>query len=339
MPKNRFAEVRYRALDKCLRDSKRYYTIDDLAAKCSEAVFKVDEKDRSSISIRQIQFDLQYMKSEAGYQAEIVSQKIPGSKKNFYRYADPSFSISKRPLGEKDAENLRMSISILQRFKGLPESEWIDEFAARIQTLQELDPQTGEIISFEHEEYFKGSEWISSLYLAINAKQPLIIQYKPYLEEEQVHLVSPYLLKQFNRRWFLFCRTNMNQYLTNLPLDRIERIEPGHHSFEPYPGEKPSDFFEDIIGVTSRMEEPVQVITLEVEKTLLPYLISKPLHGSQKGPKPTNDEAWYRLEIRIKTNYEFYATILSHGDRIRIIEPLSAKLKIKSIIEKMLKNY
>ncbi|WP_207226884.1 helix-turn-helix transcriptional regulator [Cecembia calidifontis] len=339
MPKNRFADVRYRELDKCLRDTSRYYTIYDLAEKCSKAIFKIDEIERPRISIKQIRNDLAFMESDAGFEAEIISEKIPGSKKHYFRYANPDFSISNKPLNDKDAENLKNALYILQRFKGLPQSEWIDEFSARIETLHGLNPTHSEVIRFEHEEYFAGSEWINPLYKAIDQKQPLKVLYRPFGQAEEEHLISPYLLKQFNRRWFVLCKTSVNQFLTNLALDRIVQIDPGSHSFIPYPGEKASEFFEDIIGVTNYSHESVQTIFLEVEKSLLPYIESKPLHGSQKPAKPTTDENWFSIQIRVKTNYEFYALLLSHGSRIRVVSPEKVKNKIKTIIMDMVANY
>lgn len=193
MPKNRFADVRYRVLDKCLKDTSRYYTIYDLAEKCSEAIFKIDEIERPKISTKQIRNDLAFMESDAGFEAEIISEKIPGVKKHFFRYADPRFSISKKPLNDKDAENLRKALNVLKRFKGLPQSEWIDEFSARIETVHDLNPTNSEVIRFEHEEYFAGSEWINSLYKAIDQKQALKVFYKPFGQHIEEHLVSPHI--------------------------------------------------------------------------------------------------------------------------------------------------
>lgn len=124
-----------------------------------------------------------------------------------------------------------------------------------------------------------------------------------------------------------------------MALDRITQIEPGIHKYIPYPGEKASKFFEDIIGVTNFSHENVQSILLEVEKSLLPYLESKPLHESQRPAKSTTDENWFSIEIKIKTNYEFYSLILSHGARIKVLKPEKVRNKMKSLIMEMASNY
>lgn len=78
------------------------------------------------------------------------------------------------------------------------------------------------------------------------------INYKPFGKPEVLHFISPYLLKEYNNRWYILCKSNHFEHFTCLALDLIEQIEEaGHYEYLPYPaGDKPEDFFEDFIGVT-----------------------------------------------------------------------------------------
>lgn len=343
MPKNRFADVRYHVLDQCLRDRTRYYTIYDLSEKCSEAIFRIDEEERNPISIKQIRNDLHHLESEAGYQAEIVSEKLPGDKKHYFRYADPDFTISKRPLSDQDIANLKSTFHILQRFKGLHNEDWINEFAARIESIQGVAPDKdsgpNEIIKFEHEDLFRGSEWIVPLYRAIEKRHAICILYEPFGKPRETYHVSPYLLRQYNRRWFLLCKSKGLDHVTTLPLDRIMEINPTTVAYQPFEGDQPSDFFDDIIGVINKPGEAVLDITLEVEKDLIAYIEKKLIHSSQKMKRATDDPNWFRVGLRLKPNYEFYAVILSHGPKVRIVSPESVKGKMKSLIQEMANHY
>ncbi|WP_114749616.1 helix-turn-helix transcriptional regulator [Pleomorphovibrio marinus] len=344
MPKNRFAEVRYRVLDECLRDKLHYYTLEELGQKCDEAIFQIDEIERPPISLKQIRNDLKFMESEAGYKAEIESIKMTGSKKHYFRYADLGFSINKKPLTEEDLQNLKSSVYILQRFGGLHNEDWINEFAARIESLPEkkeekVSPKI-EIILFEHQDIDGGGEWIITLYKAIEKKHCLSITYREFgAEQDKVYQVSPYLLKQYNRRWFLLCKSEALDQITTLPLDRIKDVQPSNLSFSFYPDNNPAEFFEDVIGVINKKEDPVEKIVLEVHRELLPYVESKLLHESQKKSKPTADPDWFTVELQVKPNYEFYSVILSHGRKMRVVSPSRVKAKIKSFIKQMASYY
>jgi predicted DNA-binding transcriptional regulator YafY len=355
MPKSKNADIRYRVIDKCLRDKNHRYTIYDLAQKCTEAVnYLLDPLDEYNISIRQIRMDINHMSSEAGFQAPIVSRKIPGVSKHYFTYEDPDFSISNIPLTEEDIANLKSSLFLLQRFGGTHHEEWIHDFAVRIEELpvrkkpSGIDVKTPNlsekavIVQFDHQDTEGGGEFIIPLYQAIEKKQAITITYKEFKsEEEKNYHISPYLLKQYNRRWFLLCKSENLGYVTTLPLDRMIDIQPSIHDFVLYtgPGKEPVNFFDDIIGVTNDSRLKVEELELEVHSTLLPYLKTKVLHESQKMEKPTSDPHWFSIRIKVKPNYELYSVLLSHGPRIRVVAPKSIQNKMEELILEMQEHY
>ncbi|MCX8081588.1 MAG: hypothetical protein N3F09_10170 [Bacteroidia bacterium] len=91
MPVNKNALMRYMILDRCLRDKGRTYGIEDLLKACNEAL---THRGGSSnrISLRQIYYDLAFMKAPWGLNAPIMTERTSDGKK-FYRYADPQYSI------------------------------------------------------------------------------------------------------------------------------------------------------------------------------------------------------------------------------------------------------
>ena len=97
MPANKNALIRYKTIDRCLRNRFRLWTIDDLTEACSDALYEM-EGITKGVSVRTVQGDLQIMRSDKlGYNAPIeVFDKI------YYRYADPNYSINEMPLTEDD---------------------------------------------------------------------------------------------------------------------------------------------------------------------------------------------------------------------------------------------
>ena len=116
MPANKNALIRYKTIDRCLRNRYRRWTIDDLTEACSEALYEM-EGIRKGVSLRTVQGDLQIMRSDKlGYNAPIeVYDKI------YYRYADPDYSINEMPLTDDDCDLLRQAIELLGGENGVPE--------------------------------------------------------------------------------------------------------------------------------------------------------------------------------------------------------------------------
>ena len=108
MPANKNALIRYKTIDRCLRNRYRRWTIDDLTEACSDALYDM-EGITKGVSLRTVQGDLQIMRSDKlGYNAPIeVYDKI------YYRYADPDYSINEMPLTDDDCNLLQQAIELL----------------------------------------------------------------------------------------------------------------------------------------------------------------------------------------------------------------------------------
>ena len=63
----------------------------------------------------------------------IELDKVKDGKKKYYRYSDKNFSINKQPLSLTEAEQLKDTIMMLNRFKGLPQFDWMEEVLARFE--------------------------------------------------------------------------------------------------------------------------------------------------------------------------------------------------------------
>jgi predicted DNA-binding transcriptional regulator YafY len=273
------------------------------------------------------------MESEQGWNIELRKDK--DGRRVFYKYENPNFSISNQPLNETEANQLREALLTLDRFKGLPQYNWVNEIKARLESTFNLKQKDEIIISFEQNEYLKGLEFIPELYNAILYKKALNINYKSFNKDEiMCILISPYYLKQYNMRWFLFGKSNEYETISNLALDRIESIEVSNQEYI----ETDIDFneyFEDIIGVTLTNENIYNVV-LKVDKSIIQYITTKPLHGSQK-IKETNNNI--EVHLKLIPNYELETLILSFGEKMQVLEPKRLVEKLKNRIDKMKNNY
>lgn len=335
MATNKNATIRYQALNRCFRNPGRKYFIEDLIEACNNSLLDIDPSS-TGIKRRQIFEDIKFMRDSQGFDAPIESYK--DGKKVYYRYSDLSFSINNQPLNEMEANQLKEALLTISRFKGMPQFEWIDEISARLESGLGLSNSSGKIIEFEQNRFLQGLEYITPTYNAILYQKVLDIEYRSFKQDlPQKITFHPYFLKQYNNRWYVFGLNDVNGFVVNLALDRVISIHDSNMKFIPNEKIDFSEYFEDIVGVTVENDSnPVKII-LKVNNSLLPYLKTKPIHGSQK--INLLEGSFSIITLDLIPNYELESVILSYGEGMEVYEPVSLRNKIIERIEKMNNNY
>lgn len=333
MSTNKNAIIRYRTLDKCFRNTGRRYDINTLLEECNKALLEFDPN-LEGIKKRQLYDDIRFMESEQGWSVPIAKEKE--GRVVFYSYEDPNFTINNQSVNAIEATEIKSALMVLSRFQGLPQFSWVDEMIPKIN--QEFGfTNNKKIMSFQDNEFFTGANHISTLFNAIQNHQPLQITYRSYKSDKpKTFDISPYLLKQYNNRWFLFCKDPSFQSLTNLALDRILLIKESSISYESIEIDF-DEYFDDFIGVSKNKENAFQKITLRAFGRAPDYIKSKPFHSSQKRIQETDE--FYDFSIEVIPNYELESTILSFGESLVVLEPESLRKKIAARLSILIKNY
>lgn len=328
MAVNKNALIRYKALDKCFSNPYRKYFIRELIETCNEVLSAYYGRE-TTVSRRQIFIDIDFMRSDAGYQAPIVSLK--DGRKVYYRYEDINFSILNKPLTQEEQLALENIVELLSRIKGISGLNALENLETKLIDVKNNSSKMN-IISFEENEFLVGLEFLTPLYNYIKNKQTLRIDYQPFRFNQVLEFViSPYHLKQYNNRWFLFGWNHHNNYMQNLALDRIKTLSNHKQAYQ----ESSIDFeeyFEDIVGVSNDLSQKVENIKIELSENIIPYIMSKPIHGSQK----IIDNI---LFLQVKLNYEFESLILSYGENMKVLEPIILKDKLKERVQKIKEFY
>lgn len=254
-----------------------------------------------------------------------------------YQYEDPNFSIFSKELSQDDFNHLEQALSILSRFEGMPQFEWMTQLSADMHLRMASDEQVKSIVGFESSLYNKGMENFTPIFNAIRKKTTLEIRYQSFrMNEPQDIIVHPYYLKQYNNRWFLFCCTGNYTNISNYPLDRILNVKLAN---VPYLESTLNfdEYFSDVLGVTKREGQQPEKVLLKFSKDEYPYVATKPWHSSQK--KVAENENSVTIELNIVTNYELEQKILSWGNFVEVIQPKSLRKKITSRIQKTYEQY
>jgi hypothetical protein len=133
-------------------------------------------------------------------------------------------------------------------------------------------------------------------------------------------------LKQFNNRWFVFgLNEKYNVSKWNIALDRIKSINECSNLYIDTVIDW-EDHFYDIIGVTTPNEGKIEEIELVFTNEQAKYINTKPLHPSQRATLLDNGEL--RVMLSLIPNFELEMTILSFGDRVRVVRPIQLKNRI-----------
>ena len=147
--------------------------------------------------------------------------------------------------------------------------------------------------------------------------------------------IHPYLIKQYNNRWFLFGKNaSKNGGISNLPLDRIENIAESGVPYEEDDGTL-QQMLDSIIGVTIERDAKIEEVKLKFSEQRFPYVQTKHLHKSQK----TIDDQECIIQISVIPNKELEALILQYGNDVEVLSPESLRDRIKEKIQEMLKKY
>lgn len=327
MPINRNVLLRIRTIDACLRRRNRRWTLEDLRKACEDALY--DYEGIASISIRTIQRDIELMRSDKlGYNApiEVVDRK-------YYIYSDPDYCIEQLPLTKEDIAELSSAVDIIKHYKGFRGLSGLDDTLARIEDRIQSEEGHQQVVFLETNQQLKGLEFLSSLYDHIVAKRQLIIHYRSFRSYKASKFgISPYLLKEYNNRWFVIGLTKKYRDIQILALDRIEQIEVDMEGkYEENVYFDPATYLGEMIGVTRDLHSEKERIIMWVDEDQAPYIITKPIHYSQEILEQRDDGSIV-IAIEVIRNYELERVILGYGSHIEVLAPKKLRDRIAQVI-------
>lgn len=124
-------------------------------------------------------------------------------------------------------------------------------------------------------------------------------------------------------------------WIMNMALDRILSFSVADVPFVPNRNINFSTYFDDVVGVTVPKNTEAKEIVLRFYGNRLNYVLSKPIHKSQKQVEGHKDE----IVIKVKPNKELYQQIFSFLPDVEVISPEWFRKEISKKIAENLKKY
>lgn len=328
---------RYKALDRCLRRTHQLCDMNGLIEECTKALYFY-HPGKGTVSRRTVENDLTELKNL--YPKEFkLRYGLKDGRKKLYQYEDTSFSLMNKLLKDGTLEQMMLQnvIDSLTQYgyDDAPQYKWLKIF---VELQMAGKGSSNPAVDFQYNPLLKGRKHFDDLLMAILKQQPIKIEYQKYHGDSRTYLVHPYLLKQYNDRWFFICRTDGFQNLTIFAIDRIQSIEHCDISFLPF-GDDIKSYFEDVVGVSRDVREPVVDVKIRISNSRFRYVESKPLHSSQTTIHSECNDKYSVIRLRVQINNELEAQILSLGNDAEVIAPESLRNSIADRVKDLYRMY
>ena len=160
---------------------------------------------------------------------------------------------------------------------------------------------------------------------AIKNSKIISLNYTKHWEGIPLHrVVEPYALKEFRNRWYLLANdtTGKEFFIKTFGLDRISDLDIHTKNFEKQPANI-EEMFNNSFGIISTLNEKPTKIVLSFDHDQGKFVKTLPIHHSQRILVDNQQE--FRIELTLCPTYDFFQELLSHAERLRIVEPESVR--------------
>lgn len=339
MATNKNALIRYKHLDMLLSDRHHFYDINDLTEKVNDMLY---DDGFPEVTRRCIEKDIVYLQ-EAPFRAPIKRFKWNG--KNCVAYKNSSFSIFKQEVSREERNLLREVLNTIGQFDGLDNFEWLEKFKMGLGKKRRK-----RIICFSNNPYSQNSNLLGTIFDMISNEVVICLSYHTFSDTSIRNIdFHPYILKQYNDRWFLIGAADSDGKILNFALDRIDVVEAlPEKKYKKCP-EGIYERFEDIVGVTLYEGHPIEHILFWVSDISKDYVATKPIHESQIHYQGEEEQrlhnnypqleggAFYSIDC--VRNYELIRELCSYGKELLVLSPEIIKSEIVDRISAMNEKY
>ncbi len=333
MPISKNSHIRFRIIDKCLRDKQKPFpSKEELIDACSVI---------GELSSRTIDRDLYSMQhdEELGYFAPISFDR----KRKGYFYTDAYYSINKFPLRENDLYALEFVFSLLKQFEGIGPVEQYKETLNKIEELINIRSVFGEdkfenFVEVEKSLSAGGNQFLNDLMLAIKEKNIVNLYYKSFSSDtEKQYEFLPYVLKEYRNRWYVIGKNKATESIVTFGLERINKIILTEVYFKKDADFSAKEYFKYSFGISVNNKFKPEKIVLKFDANQAPFIKSQPWHQSQKIISDTKKE--FIIELTVIPSYELKAQILSYGATVEILKPSYLRNEIIETYSNSIKKY
>jgi predicted DNA-binding transcriptional regulator YafY len=198
--------------------------------------------------------------------------------------------------------------------------------------------EVSRFLQLESNEHFTGLDLLPRLWEALRAGRVVRFTYRSYAgTPPRLRTVEPGLIFEDRNRWYLAGWDQDIDKLRTFGLDRISDLASTDRLVTDDRADEYRNHRQHVIGVTAPPDQPVERVVLRFTPLEGNYVISLPMHGSQRVLR--NDGHGVEIELRVIPNFELEREILGYGEEVEVLEPLALREKIAARLRKMGERY
>lgn len=191
-----------------------------------------------------------------------------------------------------------------------------------------IGDSTSRLIHFEKRRP-QGTENLFGVLHAIKNNLQINFTYQKFWEEQSTERsVHPLALKEFKNRWYLLSKDTKDGAIKTFALDRLTTLDITPIKFKPSPDFDIEEQFRYCFGIISPTDEEPQEIILSFTPFQGKYIKSLPLHESQK--ILIDDKNELRIKLKLFVTHDLIMELLSFGDNMKVLQPDSLILHIRT---------
>ena len=328
MPINKNAWKRFTIIDGLLCNKmKPYPTMADIIEAC--------RRQDLDPAIETIQKDIAQMKMSRpdGFDAPIqFNRRHLG-----YEYTDDTYSISGIPLTEADKATIQESLELIRAIGGTAISSKFNHAMEKVLsvTLEESmsEFQKYPIIQTMDATTSRGYEHLDLFYKACLHRIPVSFVHYSYSKRDFSAITAhPFLVKEFENRWYVYAYSEKHQSVRTFGFDRIYAPVLVKRKFELIDRAAHAMFVNDMYGVYPLADGPKEHIHIRVDYMAANYFAANPIHKSQVLKKGAYGDA--EISFELIPTFELLQVFASYGKQIRLKSPLWLKNTLTDYIQR-----
>jgi len=319
---------RYKIIDGMLRNSMRPFpTMDDITEACREKL-------SFEPSSETIQKDMANMKLPYpdGFDAPIKFNRT----KLGYEYTDPNYSILSLSLRPEDIEAIYDAVDLIKALGSSSMSEKFSHaaeklFSTIIESKREAENKVP-ILQTMTPPVSKGFEHFDLFYHACKEKMPVSMIHYSYQKRTFNHvLLHPFLIKEFDNRWYVIGHSELHGETRTFGLDRITNAVLLVKKYIHTDSTIMQNYLQKVYGVFPIPKATLEAIQIRVSQLGTHYFQAYPLHESQQIVK--NGDGTSTIKFQMIPSIELARYFLSQGRHVTITKPTWFKKFSKSLAE------
>ncbi|MBA6152198.1 helix-turn-helix transcriptional regulator [Gelidibacter maritimus] len=202
-----------------------------------------------------------------------------------------------------------------------------------------LEKDTHKFLALDETSLVNNFEYFDVILEAIKNRKEINFQHNSFYHSDRtapkIHTIKPYLLKEYQNRWYVVGETE--EGFRVFGLDRIGELRVLDNKPFRNKTEEANEKLSHTVGLNFSDHKPTRMV-LRFHVSQKPYLESLKLHHSQE--VVTDGLAgFYTIKLFVSYNFELRQQLLKYGSLVEVLEPDFVREDIKAELERAFKLY